>query len=101
MFEGCQEEQHVREARSFSHHANAPDAAGERTKTRADLDVELLQQLPSDRSFVHTIRNADSIQRPEPLAFWREQVEGKRRETGGQRLVVGAMARVTPRETLI
>src|SRR5918993_6049934 len=101
MLERRQKEQHVRKSRSLSHQADSPDAAGEWTEARTDLDVEFLQQLSSHSSFVDTCRNAHCVERPESLAFRRQQLETKRRETCGERVMIGAMARLPRREALI
>src|SRR4051812_9998098 len=56
-----------------AHQADAPDPAGQRTETGADLDVEIFEQLLADGSLVDAFGNTHRIERPQPIAFARQE----------------------------
>ena len=88
-----EKQQHVRHCRSRTHQPDSPDAPGKRSKARADLDVELVEQTPANRGLVDALGNPNRVQRPESFGDRRQQRQSKRLETRGQREVIAPMTR--------
>src|SRR5262249_43935125 len=63
-----------------AHQADAPDLAGERAEAGADLDVVLVEQMLAHRGFVDAVGHAHRVQRPQALAFARQQAKPERLE---------------------
>ena len=63
--------------------------------------LKLFEQLPSHRCLVHALGHADGVQRPQPLAFRRQQREPERVEPVDERQVILLVPRVPRLETFL
>jgi hypothetical protein len=88
-----EEQQQQRRRGTGAHQADAPDLTGERAEAGADLHVELAQQPLPDFRLVDAGGDAHRVERPEPLARRRQQVEADRRQAARQRLVMAFVPR--------
>src|SRR5688500_11753746 len=98
--QGGGKKQHIRRGGARSHQPNPPDLAGQWPKAGTDLDVELLQQRLAYGGLVHTIGDADGVQRPQSFAGARQQREAEMVERARERLVIFAMTGVARLESL-
>src|SRR5207245_685698 len=67
-------------------------ATGQRTEARADLDIEVIEETFPHGSFVHSVRHANGVERPEPLAGRRKHGQTHGRQPFDEHQVIVPVA---------
>src|SRR5690606_3985868 len=96
IVERCQAEGNMGWGGTVPHQADPEDPACQRAESRADLDVESLQQVLAHARLVDAVRHADGIEGPQALAFGHEHRDAARVQALDE-LVVMALVPRPPR----
>src|SRR5215475_4739047 len=70
--QGAEQKKNERLGGTGAHQPDAPDFSSQRSEASANLYIEFREEVLARRGFVDTVRNAYRIERPETLA-WRRQ----------------------------